>query len=342
MSTTTVTTITMGSIQEPSLDSRIPEAEKIKILLNSTLYDESLRDLAYIPRFQHRLSILRAWSIPAGSRILDIGCGQGESTLALALELGERARVTGIDTALPDYGTPYTVSQAQAHSLRSVLGPRIEFHRQDPATHLLPPPEKESGDPQQVIVHPTTPKYDAAVLCHSIWYFPDHATVTELFQTLARAGIPRLYLAEYDYSGPLPAQQPHILAARSQALFHASKTPRAAGRFTLNIRAAPAAAAVLEAARGAGFQVVREGVVVPDLGMLEGHFEARYTQGDKYAARVRAEGLAPGQEEAILAYAPRIREKLEALKEAGVEKAMVMDTRWFEFELQKGGTVDSF
>ncbi|KAK8090449.1 hypothetical protein PG997_005410 [Apiospora hydei] len=311
--TTTPTTVTMGSLQDPSLDSRLPESDKIQILLNSTLYDESLRDLAYIPRFQHRLSILKALSIPAGSRILDIGCGQGESTLALALELGERCRVTGIDTALPDYGTPYTVSQAQAHSLRSVLGPRIEFHREDPATHLLP---EESGDLQQQ----TTPKYDAAVLCHSIWYFPDQATVTQLFQTLSRAGIPRLYLAEYDYSGPLPAQQPHILAARSQSLFHACKTPRAAGRFTLNIRAAP--------------RLVREGVVVPDKGMLEGHFEARYTQGDKYAARVRAEGLKSEQEAEILSYAPRIREELEKLKEAGIEKAMVMDTLWFEFELQ--------
>ncbi|KAK7952809.1 uncharacterized protein PG986_008537 [Apiospora aurea] len=328
ITTTTPTTVTMGSLQDPSLDSRLPESEKIQILLNSTLYDESLRDLAYIPRFQHRLAILKALSIPAGSRILDIGCGQGESTLALALELGERCRVTGIDTALPDYGTPYTVSQAQAHSLRSVLGPRIEFHREDPATHLLP----EGSDALQQQAAP--PKYDAAVLCHSIWYFPDQSTVTQLFQALARAGVPRLYLAEYDYSGPLPAQQPHILAARSQSLFHACKTPRAAGRFTLNIRAAPEASVVLDAASAAGFKLVREGVVVPDKGMLEGHFEARYTQGDKYAARVRAEGLKPEQEEEILSYAPRIREELEKLKEAGIEKAMVMDTRWLEFELQ--------
>lgn len=327
----------MGSIQDTNLDGAIPEDEKLEILLSSTLYDESLRDLAYVPRFKHRLSILKAWSIPQGSQILDIGCGQGESTLALALELGARSRITGIDTARPDYGLPYTVSQAQTHSLSSALGRRIQFHRQDPETHLFSPTAATDGE-QPNVQAPADHTYDAAVLCHSIWYFPDRATVAALFQTLSRAGIPRLYLADYDYSGSLPEQQPHVLSALSQALFHAYKVPREAGRFTLNIRAAPPATDVLKAAREAGFEVVREGVVVPDRGMLEGHFEARYTQGDKYAARVRAEGLKPDQEEQILSYVPLIREKLEALKEKGIERGMAMDTRWFELELQKAGS----
>ncbi|KAJ9143370.1 Sam-dependent methyltransferase like protein [Pleurostoma richardsiae] len=326
----------MGSLGDTHPENLPSTSAKVDTLLASCLYDESLRTLAYIPRFKHRLAILDAWSIPTGTgpapKVLDIGCGQGESTLALALELGPDARITGIDPARPDYGVPITVAEAHKHALESPLGPRMRFLRAD-APSLLQPSPGQSTDTGSV--GEQTLEFDAAALCHSLWYFPDKAGVYSLFSALAGAGIPRVYLAEYDFESARHDQAPHVLAARAQALFHACKVPREPGTRTLNVRAAPDVATVREAARAVGFRVAREGHLLPAPDMLEGHFEARYTQGEKFAERVRVEQLPKEQEEEILAYGPRIKAAMEELKEQGLEHVRAMDVWWAELELMK-------
>lgn len=52
----------------------------------------------------HRLTLLQHWNIPAGSEVLEIGCGQGDCTVVIADAVGERGRVVGIDPAPLDYG----------------------------------------------------------------------------------------------------------------------------------------------------------------------------------------------------------------------------------------------
>jgi ubiquinone/menaquinone biosynthesis C-methylase UbiE len=46
---------------------------------------------------QHRLAIVSFWAIAPGSRVLELGCGQGDTTIALA---------HAVDPGSPDYGTP--------------------------------------------------------------------------------------------------------------------------------------------------------------------------------------------------------------------------------------------
>ncbi|GLA69658.1 hypothetical protein AtubIFM55763_010175 [Aspergillus tubingensis] len=186
------------------------------ILLSSYLHDEKARTSIVEPNFQHRLALTQTWDIAQGSRVLDIGCGQGESSLVLALINGSHGQITAIDTAPPDYGGPYTVEQSQKHIQASTLGQRIQFLRTDTAGLLSQPT--------------STVKFDAAVLCHSLWYFPDRASIAQVFQLLADAKVRYLCLAEYGFRASRPAQVPHILAARAQAQYHSLRKPPRQGR----------------------------------------------------------------------------------------------------------------
>lgn len=57
------------------------------------------------PQLQHRLGILQKWGLVPGSKVLEIGCGQGDCTLVLADLVGEHGHVTAIDPAPLDYGS---------------------------------------------------------------------------------------------------------------------------------------------------------------------------------------------------------------------------------------------
>ena len=52
----------------------------------------------------HRLELLQHWNIPSGSKVLEIGCGQGDCTTVIAHAVGEQGRVVAIDPADLDYG----------------------------------------------------------------------------------------------------------------------------------------------------------------------------------------------------------------------------------------------
>ena len=52
----------------------------------------------------HRLVLLQHWNIPTGSKILELGCGQGDCTTVLADAVGEQGRVVAVDPAELDYG----------------------------------------------------------------------------------------------------------------------------------------------------------------------------------------------------------------------------------------------
>jgi tRNA G46 methylase TrmB len=67
-----------------------------------------------ISQTQHRLNLLAAWfgSLEAaknaleGKTVIEIGCGQGDMTVALAWAVGSTGKVYAIDPAPLDYGSP--------------------------------------------------------------------------------------------------------------------------------------------------------------------------------------------------------------------------------------------
>ncbi|KAL0465167.1 hypothetical protein QR685DRAFT_538769 [Neurospora intermedia] len=325
----------------PGIDSE--EESKIATLITCFPHDQSLTSLVQAPRFRQRLSILSEWSIPPGSRVLDIGCGQGDSSLVLALELGPTCHITGIDTAPPDYGTPLNISESQEKILQSPLGDRLSFYNQvDAATFFNSTSTTTTGDKT----------FDVATACHSLFYFPSSASVISLFQELAAAHIRKVYVAEYDSkqtSFPI-TQTPHILAAKAQALYFAYKAEADSLKkqldhhvysssskkeeMPLNVRAAPEVEAITKAAQAAGFKVAREGKFTPKKEYQEGHFETRYVRGARFEARVKEEEFAKEREEEILGVVEEVNRAYEEMERGGVDKVRCMDVWWAVFELE--------
>lgn len=294
----------------------------VDLLLSSCLYEPSLEAEVYIPRFQNRLTIVDAWSISAGLHLLDIGCGQGESSLALALAVSPLGHITALDPAQPEYGTPFTVAESHSYILKSSLGPRISFRQSDVPSFF------RNVKPEDATI------YNGACLLQSLMYFPTLASVGDLFQTLAHAGIAKVYVAEYTFTADNEAQIPHYLAARAQALFYNYQGPHVPGVREQNVRAAPTPKAIEEAAFKAGFMVSREGKISPEEKMREGYYEAKYVAGNNFTSKVLSAGLNVEQEAEILSYVPKVRDAMKKQEEQGCPHGRAMDVWWAEYTLR--------
>lgn len=149
---------------------------------------------------KHRLQLIDNWGITKGARILEVGCGQCDTTAALAYVVGEQGFVHGIDTAPPDYGAPITLGQARHTLLESPLSSRIQV---DFETDLL------------ALALPTA-TYDYIVFSHCSWYFSSKKQLQQAFAKARKLG-KRLCFAEWDLRLEFPEQQAHFLAATIQA-----------------------------------------------------------------------------------------------------------------------------
>ena len=58
----------------------------------------------------HRLVLLQHWNLPAGSKLLELGCGQGDCTTVLAHAVGEQGKVVAVDPADLESGKSSCVS----------------------------------------------------------------------------------------------------------------------------------------------------------------------------------------------------------------------------------------
>ncbi|KAF5855025.1 hypothetical protein ETB97_010271 [Aspergillus alliaceus] len=157
----------------------------------------------------HRLVLLQHWNIPTNSKVLELGCGQGDCTTVLAHAVGEQGRVVAVDPAELNYGAPYTLGQAQGHISQGPLGRRITWVQQSPLDYLssLSSPSSTSSPPA------SDPKaFDATVLAHCLWYFASPSLILSTFCTLKQHS-KRLLLAEWSLVATHPSAQPHVLAA---------------------------------------------------------------------------------------------------------------------------------
>ena len=60
---------------------------KIEQLIASYIHDSRCNPEILRPQFKHRIALVDAWEIPSGSKVVDVGCGQGDSTIAQCLEV---------------------------------------------------------------------------------------------------------------------------------------------------------------------------------------------------------------------------------------------------------------
>lgn len=172
-----------------------------------------------ISQTQHRLNLLTAWfgsletakDALSGKTVIEIGCGQGDMTVALAWAVGSTGKVHAIDPAPLDYGSPETLQQAQERVSRSEIGGRIKWVQAEPVEAL----ERDSK----------LGEADYVVLAHSLLYMKSKEYLGKLFGALRSApkssedpgSSSKLLLAEWGMRVSNDSAKAHLLAVQAQA-----------------------------------------------------------------------------------------------------------------------------
>ena len=153
---------------------------------------------------EHRLKLADFWGISVGSKVLEIGCGQGDTTAVLSYLVGEQGLVYGIDIASSDYGAPITLGEAQDYLKKSKLGKQINiaFETDILSSHLDFPEDF----------------FDYIVLSHCSWYFKSFQELSAVFEKIKKWG-KKLCYAEWDTRIQKIEQQSHFLAVLVQAQY---------------------------------------------------------------------------------------------------------------------------
>ncbi|MFD1032356.1 class I SAM-dependent methyltransferase [Metaplanococcus flavidus] len=165
--------------------------ESMKIIGEDTIQRTQLK---------HRLSLVKAFQLEPGMRILEVGCGQGDTTVALADAVGENGHVLAVDIADPSYGAPITLGEATETIAASPLGKRVTFKLE---TDLLDLQEE---------------KFDVAILSHCSWYFRNPEELLSYLKKL-RGMAQRICIAEWDFNFTRMGQRQHFAATAILALY---------------------------------------------------------------------------------------------------------------------------
>ena len=161
-----------------------------------------------IAQTRFRMQLVKQWQIPPGSRVLEIGCGQGDMTAVLANAVGSAGYVTAVDIADPAYGAPITLGQSARHLLATPLGRRIDFRFN---YDVLNPSHTFPSD-----------TFDYVVLAHCSWYFESFDQLRQLLQRV-KPWTSKLCYAEWDLEPQTLEQVAHLLAVLIQGHVEAYK-----------------------------------------------------------------------------------------------------------------------
>ncbi|PPJ60365.1 hypothetical protein CBER1_10766 [Cercospora berteroae] len=246
-------------------------------LSKSTISGSS--DATQTSQLVHRLNILAKWSdndltkaraALQGRCVLELGCGQGDMTVALAhlvqnqidadhsekQEHLYKGTVLALDPADLDYGAPYTLRQAQEYISQSDsgLGKYIDWLQCDPIKYLENLNDRNEGNSTTEEQFP-----DFIILAHSIFYLPGEENSSRLLRALHDASSqsraqnnrnpPRLLLAEWGMKITSPAAEAHALAVEIQ-----KSKPIKEG----NVQCVITPARIVELANEAGWTMERE------------------------------------------------------------------------------------
>lgn len=208
---------------------------------------------------QHRLTLAETWGIKKGSKILEIGCGQGDTTAVLAYLTGEDGLVHGIDIASADYGAPLTIGESHTFLQKSAVGSQIKI---DFETDIRADPHRFPDN-----------YFDYIVLSHSSWYLSSFEELAKMLKMLRKWG-KQLCFAEWDTSINSVEQYPHFLAVLIQAQYEAFKKNSMA-----NVRTLFTPEDIRKLAKNAGWQVIKEqSIHSPDL--QDADWEVQMTLAD--------------------------------------------------------------
>ncbi|KAJ7289348.1 putative SAM-dependent methyltransferase [Mycena rebaudengoi] len=256
-----------------------------------------------IPQAQYRLDLVSKWPIAAGQRVFELGCGQGDTTLALAEAVGENGHVDAVDPGPLDYGSPATLGEAHDVISAGPLGPRITWVQAEPLEFLEANPEKT---------------YDVAVLAHSLWYFASPVLILETLRVLAaRARV--VCIAEWSLSCAEGSNAtPHVLAVLAQGVMECRKPASES-----NVRTVVSPARIKALAAEAGLVMQGEDTVTPGKGVLDGRWETQHALRPLFAEEV--EEFVKDEREKGVVYAMKDAVEAAVARVGGVKEVRTMD-----------------
>ncbi|KAF2636929.1 hypothetical protein P280DRAFT_472792 [Massarina eburnea CBS 473.64] len=262
----------------------------------------------------HRINVLRSSGIQNGDRILEIGCGQGDCTSALAMIFPE-SQIDAIDPGALDYGTPETLGQAQERIKTYDFGSRITFHQAIPK-HFLAGVQNAT--------------YDVAVFCHCLWYFASQQEYRSTFEA-ARGKVKKLFIAEWGLESSTEEGRVHVSAALTRAACEARIHSS-----TENIRSPGTPATIKDLAKEAGVGCMEEGWFVPETELEDARREIGSVvkqDGDGSSAflkRSRDKGVDEVGYEMLENMLGTVKSALEGVGGMGSVRCMDVWWGWFE------------
>ncbi|MEQ1935368.1 MAG: methyltransferase domain-containing protein [Fimbriimonadaceae bacterium] len=150
---------------------------------------------AQLTQIQYRQTLVEHWQIPEGSSVLEVGCGQGDTTIVLADAVGETGRVVAIDSAPATYGKPISLGEAAARIKSGPLGDQVEFR----------------FDFDLLNQHFRPDEFDFVVMAHCLWYFDSLSIGCQMLERV-RPWARTLCLAEWELAARKSDQMMHFLA----------------------------------------------------------------------------------------------------------------------------------
>ncbi|KAI1419966.1 SAM-dependent methyltransferase [Xylaria sp. FL1777] len=213
----------------------------------------------------HRIRLVNYWRLEPGTRVLELGCGQGSTTAVLAEAVRESGHIDAVDPAEPDYGAPFTLSQAQQHLSAGPVGRRITWHR---------------ATPQQFLLSAADRVWDVAVLAHCIWYFASESELEGILAAL-HGRVKRLWIAEYALHASEKAALPHVLAVLARGFLESFKE-----QSIENVRSPFSPSAIKNIAGKSQWKCNRESTVVPEPSLLDGFWEVGTVMSDHFLHEV--------------------------------------------------------
>ncbi|KAJ7594873.1 S-adenosyl-L-methionine-dependent methyltransferase [Mycena floridula] len=249
---------------------------------------------------QHRLDLVSKWPISEGQNILEIGCGQGDTTAVLAHLVGQSGHVTAVDPASLDYGSPFTLGQAQAHLSNGRLGSRITWVHSDPLAFLASNKDKS---------------YDLVILSHCLWYFSSPSVIEETLRNLS-AFTDSVCIAEWSLTGT--GATAHVLAALTQAALECRKAISES-----NVRTVVSPMTIKKLAENAGLILETERVLIPSQSLEDGRWEVGHVVHQAFLEEISTVVQEDRERGVILAMRDAIQATIDTV--GGLKEVRAMD-----------------
>lgn len=208
---------------------------------------------------EHRFKLAELWNIKEGGKVLEIGCGQGDTTAVLAYIVGENGFVHGIDIGSPTYGSPISLGDSADFLLQSNLGNQLKMEFEiDILSPFIDFPENE---------------FDCIVMSHCSWYLKSHEEFLSVLKKIRKWGR-KLCFAEWDTRISSVEQYPHLLSILIQAQYESFKQNSES-----NIRTLFTPNDIKNICESSGWKVINEtSILSPQL--QDGRWEVNKTLAD--------------------------------------------------------------